>query len=196
MSAICTVSKNTDIQLHPAARFAYEWSQLYPRLISHGRAPNEPMTILSRTALHCVIQAGNEDSRSKSRTFLFYSPIWAALCWPSGHPPVGSRLIYETSNAVPTEKQIEIEAWCSALQPLLLSVQTSQIALLRDSLQSMMPQSVSKLLFDKSKISDTDICHWTGLARGTLIQQRARLANTLNQEPFDPVSFLSANWNL
>ncbi|HDT6077686.1 TPA: hypothetical protein QHC28_002279 [Aeromonas veronii bv. veronii] len=193
MSAICTISKNTIVKLHPAARSAYEWSQIYPRLISTHLLPAELKNILGRTVLRCVIQPKNEAQRSKTREVLFYAPVWVATYWQAGQPPVGSRVIYETGSTVPTDEQIEIEAWRSALLPLFLSVQSTQIALLRDSLQSMMPHSVCQRLFDKSKISDADICRWTGLSRGALIKQRACRADSNCDESVDLVSQLSAS---
>jgi len=104
-------------------------------------------------------------------------------------------VIYETGSTVPTDEQIEIEAWRSALLPLFLSVQPTRIALLRDSLQAMMPTAVAQSLFDKSKISDSDLCCWTGLSRGALIKQRARQAVASNNEAIDAASFLSASWD-
>lgn len=195
MSAICIVSKNTIVKLHPAARRAYEWSQLYPRMIALQQLPAELKNILGRTDLRCVIQSGKKELRPKSREFLFYTPVWAATYWPSGQPPVGSQVIYETGSTVPTDEQIEIEAWRSALLPLFLSVQPTRIALLRDSLQAMMPTAVAQSLFDKSKISDSDLCCWTGLSRGALIKQRARQDVASNNEAIDAASFLSASWD-
>lgn len=193
MPSICIAKHNTVIQLHPAARYAFKWSQIYPRLISTHLLPAELKNILGRTVLRCVIQPKNEAQRSKTREFLFYAPVWAATYWPAGQPPVGSRVIYETGSTVPTDEQIEIEAWRSALLPLFLSVQSTQIALLRDSLQSMMPHSVCQRLFDKSKISDADICRWTGLSRGALIKQRTNHSASHREELVDLVRLLSAS---
>lgn len=193
MPSICMVNKNTVIQLHPAARYAFEWSQLYPHWISPHLFPAELRNVLGRTDLRCVIQSGNKKQRPKTREFLFYAPIWAATYWASGLPPIGSRLIYETGGTVPTDEQIELASWSSALQPLLLSVKPTKIALLRDSLRSIMPHYVCQRLFDKSKISDADICRWTGLSRGALIKQRANHSASHREELVDLVGLLSAS---
>lgn len=194
MPSICIVKHNTVIQLHPAARDAFEWSQCFPRLIANHKSPLGFSAALSRLDLHCVMQQKNSNNkRSKNREFFFYSPIWATTFWLNGQPPSGTRLIYTTGNTTPTDEQIEFEAWGSALLPLFLSVQPTRIALLRDSLQAMMPTSVAQSLFDKSKISDTELCHWTGLSRAALIKQRTNHSASHREELVDLVGLLSAS---
>lgn len=68
---------------------------------------------------------------------------------------------------------------------------------LRDLFQAQLPSHMARWFFDKTRISDRDLCQWTGCSRGTLVQQRQRVAiNTQPNEPIsDPIELLNMDWS-
>lgn len=118
-----------------------------------------------------------------------------ARYWPGNQPPAGTLLLYDEESAAPSAEDIERSAWLSVLQLLVFSVNTNSVATLRDNLQELIPESVSRSLFWQKKVSNADLCRWTGLSRGTLIQQRQRIrADDTVAEPADPLALLASPW--
>ncbi len=189
------------INLHPAARAAYEWLETYPRLIDWNTLPSPLISALLAQPLQGVMRYdSNKTARGplkKTPTeFLFYAPIWLARYWPDSQPPEGTLLIHNDASSGHSSERIEKMAWVSALQLLVFSVDSNSIATIRDSLQELLPTSLSLELFGKGKISDADLCHWSGLSRGTLIQQRQRQrADTPLQKQESTLVQLAQPWN-
>ena len=188
------------ITLHPAARAAYEWLETYPRLVNWSTLPSSLVNPLLEQPLHGVMRSDTKTTvRGRIRKvpveFQFYAPLWPARYWPGSQAPSGTLLIYDDSSATRSFEEIEKVAWLSVLQLLVFSVDTNLIAALRDDLQELLPEPLSHSLFGKKKVSDADLCRWTGLSRGTLIQQRQRTrTGTPAPDPADPLARLAKPW--
>jgi hypothetical protein len=189
------------INLHPAARAAYEWLETYPRLIDWNTLPSPLISgLLSQPLLgvmrYDTTQTARGTTKKTPTEFLFYAPIWLARYWPDSQPPEGSLLIHDDESSDHSNERIEKAAWVSALQLMVFSVDSNSIATIRDSLQKQLPTSVSLELFGKGKISDADLCHWSGLSRGTLIQQRQRQRADISlQKQESTLVQLAQPWN-
>lgn len=188
--------------LLPAARAAYEWLEAYPRLIDWSALPACFTDALLVQPLQGVMRYKMKTSekgttRKIPLEFQLYAPLWPARYWPGNQPPAGTLLLYDEESAAPSAEDIERSAWLSVLQLLVFSVNTNSVATLRDNLQELIPESVSRSLFGKKKVSDADLCRWTGLSRGTLIQQRQRIRadDTVAPEPADPLALLASPWS-
>ncbi len=188
--------------LHPAARAAYEWLERYPRLVDWSALPACFTDALLVQPLQGVMRYKMKTSekgttRKIPLEFQLYAPLWPARYWPSNQPPAGTLLLYDEESALPSTEDIERSAWLSVLQLLVLSVNTNSVATLRDNLQELLPEPVLHSLFGKKKVSDADLCCWTGLSRGTLIQQRQRMRpdDTVAAEPADPLALLARPWS-
>ena len=188
--------------LHPAARAAYEWLEAYPRLIDWSALPACFTDALLVQPLQGVMRYKMKTSekgttRKIPLEFQLYAPLWPARYWPGNQPLAGTLLLYDEESAAPSAEDIERSAWLSVLQLLVFSVNTNSVATLRDNLQELIPESVSRSLFGKKKVSDADLCRWTGLSRGTLIQQRQRIRadDTVAPEPADPLALLASPWS-
>lgn len=202
MPVLSHVQPGLSITLHPAARAAYEWLETYPRLIDWSTLPSGLINALLEQPLHGVMRSDVQTTatgrtRKVPAEFQFYAPLWPARYWPDSRPPAGTLLIYEDSSNPLPQEEIEKAAWLSVLQLLVFSVDTKLIATLRDDLQSLLPTTLSHSLFGKQKVSDADVRRWTGLSRGTLIQQRQRTrAETTVPTPADPLARLAKPWKL
>lgn len=202
LSSVSLARPDLIISLHPAARAAYEWLEAYPRLIDWNTLPSPLIDALLVQPLNGVMRYKVKTS-SRGRVtkipteFQFYAPLWPARYWPGNQPPAGTLLLYDEESAAPSAEDIERSAWLSVLQLLVFSVNTNSVATLRDNLQELIPESVSRSLFGKKKVSDADLCRWTGLSRGTLIQQRQRIRadDTVVPEPADPLALLARPWS-
>lgn len=200
MPAISHCQPGLSITLHPAARAAYEWLETYPRLIDWSALPSGLINALLEQPLHGVMRF-DAQTTATGRTkkvpaeFQFYAPLWPARYWPDSRPPAGTLLIYEDSSNTLPQEEIEKAAWLSVLQLLVFSVDAKLIATLRDDLQSLLPTSLSHSLFGKQRVSDADVRRWTGLSRGTLIQQRQRTrVETTVLDPADLLARLAKPW--
>ena len=188
------------INLHPAARAAYEWLETYPRLLDWNSLPSPLISALLAQPLQGVMRYDSHKTargtlRKNPTEFLFYAPIWLARYWPDSQPPAGTLLIHNDASSDHSSEHIEKAAWVSALQLLVFSVDSNSIATIRDSLQELLPTSLSLELFGKGRITDADLCRWTGLRRGTLIQQRQRLStNHATQEQASSLAQLAKPW--
>lgn len=200
MPALSHSQPGLNVTLHPAARAAYEWLETYPRLIDWSTLPSGLINALLEQPLHGVMRSDVQTTatgrtRKVPAEFQFYAPLWPARYWPDNRPPAGTLLIYEDSSATLSLEHIEKAAWLSVLQLLVFSVDTKLIATLRDDLQSLLPTSLSHTLFGKQRVSDADVCRWTRMSRGTLIQQRQRTrVNTTVPSPADPLARLAKPW--
>ena len=202
LSSVSLARPGLIFSLHPAARAAYEWLEAYPRLIDWNTLPSPLIDALLVQPLNGVMRYKVKTS-SRGRVtkipteFQFYAPLWPARYWPGNQPPAGTLLLYDEESAAPSAEDIERSAWLSVLQLLVFSVNTNSVATLRDNLQELIPESVSRSLFGKKKVSDADLCRWTGLSRGTLIQQRQRIRadDTVAPEPADPLALLASPWS-
>ena len=189
------------INLHPAALAAYEWLETYPRLLDWNSLPSPLISALLAQPLQGVMRYDTKPTargniKKTPTEFLFYAPIWHARYWPDSHPPEGTLLIHDDGSSDHSSEHIEKTAWVSALQLLVFSVDSNSIATMRDSLQELLPTSLSLELFGKGKITDADLCRWSGLSRGTLIQQRQRQrTDTTLQKQESILVQLAQPWN-
>lgn len=189
------------ISLHPAARAAYAWLETYPRLIDWGTLPTPLIDALLVQPLQGVMRYETKTTakgciRKNPTEFQFYAPLWAARYWPGSMPPAGTLLIHDDASADRSNAEIEQAAWLSVLQLLVFSVDANAVATLRDNLQELMPEPLSRSLFGKKRVSYADLCRWTGLSRGTLTQQLKRLRpNSSAMEPADLLAFLAKPWS-
>ncbi len=202
MPALSHSQPGLSITLHPAARAAYEWLETYPRLIDWSTLPSGLINALLEQPLHGVMRSDVQTTatgrtRKVPAEFQFYAPLWPARYWPDSQPPAGTLLIYEDSSNTLPQEEIEKVAWLSVLQLLVFSVDANSIATLRDGLHELLPKPLSLSLFGKKTVSDVDLCRWTGLSRGTLIQQRQRIrSETAVLKPADPLAMLVKPWSL
>lgn len=201
MHAVSLARPDLIISLHPVARGAYEWLEAYPRLIDWSTLPSplidallvQPLQGVMRYEMKTTAKGG---VRKNPTEFQFYAPLWAARYWPGSKPPPGTLLIHDDASADRSNDEIEQAAWLSVLQLLVFSVDENAVATLRDNLQELMPEPLSRSLFGKKRVSDADLCRWTGLSRGTLIQQRQRLRpDAAAMEPADLLAFLAKPWS-
>jgi len=199
--ALSHAKSSLTISLHPAARDAYDWLVTYPRLIDWSALPSPLIDALVVQPLHGVMRYEMKTS-SRGRVtqtpteFQFYAPLWPARYWSNSQPPAGTLLIHDDASADSSIDEIEKAAWLSVLQLLLFSVDSNSIAKLRDNLQELLPEQLSRSLFGKKKVSDADLCRWTGLSRSALIQQRQRFrreATILESE--NPLARLAKPWS-
>ncbi|WP_350996490.1 hypothetical protein [Shewanella sp. TB7-MNA-CIBAN-0143] len=203
MTEICTVfnaRSGIKVTLHPLAIPAYDWLTILPKLIDWNTLPasftasllSEPL----RGVMHYESTEKNRKIRHKPTKFSLYAPLWPALYWPANHPPDSTILIHNSATNQPDDQDIERAAWLSVLSLMMFSVDRRSIAELRDSLQTQLPEHLSRTLFNKKKISDADLCRWTGLTRGTLIQQRQRgKSTTTTVTTIDPLEALAQPWS-
>jgi len=178
---MCIVSRakpGLAVDIHPAARLAYDWLAAYPKLVEWQCLPSPLTSALLNTPLFGVMTYQTiSGSRRKPTEFLLYSPLWPARYWMSKQIPEGTLLIHEENSpdlSAQSFANIEKQAWLSVLQLLVFSVDASAIASLRGNLKQLLPPALSQELLGKVGISDSDLCSWTGLSRGTLVQQRSR----------------------
>lgn len=202
MPSISLAKPGLNISLHPSARAAYEWLENYPRLIDWSALPFTFTNALLTQHIQGVMQykKGTEKEGRTGRripiAFQFYAPLWPARYWPNGQPPTGTVLIHDDESINISSEEIEKAAWLSVLQLLVFSVNANEIATLRDSLQKWLPEPLSYSLFGKMRMSDNELCLWTGLSRGTLVQQRKRLRPTTeSEESVSPLAILARPWN-
>lgn len=173
MPAIDLASSSIHLELHPAARAAYEWCTHYPRWINWSNLPKPMATELSQEPLRGIMldsPAAPNDPKS-TRTFQLFAPLWTIQLWSTAQPPDGTILIDYRAIKM-TDEQIEHAAWLSALSSLLGSVNPLQISEIRDSLAAHMPIHTHREILQTKTLNDPMLCRWTGLSRGTLLHQR------------------------
>ncbi|MBO1520695.1 hypothetical protein [Oceanisphaera pacifica] len=175
MPAAVFVNRNIHVELHPAARSAYEWCMQYPQRISWSDLPQPIITGLSKEPLRGVMikEEGTKKDNKSARHFMLYSPLWSIQLWPSTRPPNGTLLVSLSPQEI-SDEEVETAAWLSALSPLLLSVDHHQTAEIRDALVAHMPVKVHQKLLRAKVLSDPMLCRWLNISRGTLVQQRQR----------------------
>lgn len=168
-------NSNTLIDLHPAAKEAYRWLNRYPFLIDFKQLPEGLQDILSRESLLTVINDSKEAKEAKQlkkqKHFYIYAPLWPIRFWQNNQPPIGTQLI---QSAPLSDEEIERAAWLSVLKPFFLSIDVSKLSGIRESLCEHMPEYLQNAFFSSSKISDKQLCTWTGVSRGALVQQRQK----------------------
>ena len=184
--------------IHPLAHAAYQWILTYPRFVSWKNLPGGLTSQLLRQPLQGVMfyQQG-KNKKMRPTEFLLFSPLWPALYWEAPYPPEGTLLIHNTPSHVSNDADIEQQAWASALSLLVMSIDSRELAALRESFQAQLPRHMAQYFFDKSQVSDADLCLWTGCSRGTLVQQRRRaVSNTPVANPLaDPIALLDTDWS-
>ncbi|WP_344963857.1 hypothetical protein [Oceanisphaera sediminis] len=168
MLAAVFINRNIHVELHPAARSAYEWCMQYPQWISWSDLPQPIITGLSKEPLRGVMIKEDESDEGKKskRHFQLYSPLWSTQLWPSSRPPHKTLLVSLTPKEI-SDEEVETAAWLSVLSPLLLSVNSHQIAEIRDALAAYMPVKVHQKLLGAKMLSDPMLCRWLGCS-GTL----------------------------
>ncbi|MFB2659111.1 hypothetical protein, partial [Shewanella xiamenensis] len=120
-------------------------------------------------------KASINKTKHHTRTFQFYSPIWAALFWENGRPPEGTLLVLETNTQDQlTPESVEKKAWLSLLQLLSLSINSKYVAAFIDDWRQGLPEQFSRELFGKNTLPDQLFCDLLSISRGTLVQQRQR----------------------
>lgn len=175
MPAAVFINRNIHVELHPAAKAAYEWCMQYPQLISWSDLPQPIIIGLSKEPLRGVMTGKDksDDGKKSERHFKLYSPLWSIQLWPSSRPPDKTLLVSLTPKEI-SDEEVETAAWLSALNPLLLSVNHHKVAEIRDALAAHMPVKVHQKLLGAKMLSDPMMCRWLGISRGTLVQQRQR----------------------
>ncbi len=179
MYLTCNASPDIVLKIHDKAIAAYKWMAEYPPLINWVNLPSPISSALLAQPLRGVLDpvAGSK----KAKIFYLYAPLWPAKYWSQSQIPSNTLLIYPKDESDLSDTRIESDAWASVLQMLFLSVDVQAIAPLRDGLQQLLPEWLSHELFGKKKLTDADVCRWTGLNRSTLTQQRRTLAANLGQ---------------
>ncbi|MFH7588014.1 hypothetical protein [Oceanimonas smirnovii] len=175
MPAAVFINRNIQVELHPAARPAYEWCMQYPQWINWKELPQPLIAGLSKEPLRGVMIKEDEPDEGKKseRHFQLYSPLWSTQLWPSSRPPDKTLLVSLTPKEI-SDEDVETAAWLSALSPLLLSINHHKVAEIRDALAAHMPVKVHQKLLGAKMLSDPMMCRWLGISRGTLVQQRQR----------------------
>lgn len=137
---------STRIELHPAAREAYEWAVNFPRWVNFSALPETVILELSRQPLHGVMKREENPSAppKEIKTFQFYSPLWVPQLWLDERPPVGTLLIHCATEDIKTH-EISKMAWVSNLSYLINAVDPSKISELRGSLVAHMPTDLHKV---------------------------------------------------
>lgn len=203
MSEVMTISRahsSLNVSIHPLARDAFEWVHAYPKLISWKSLPSNLPYQLLQQPLQGVMQfqQGKSNGKNRPSSFQLYAPLWPALYWEDNRPPAGTLLIHNKSSNLPSNEDIERQAWTSALSLLFMSVDSGELATLREHFQSLLPRGIALNVFGKAQITDMDICKWTGCNRSTLVQQRRRAKKSSTQTEIaikDPIALLSADWS-
>ncbi len=164
------------VGLHPAARAAFEWSTLYPRWIDRTGLTAPLIYELSRQPLFGILtpDTDNKNSKTKKQNFQLFSPLSGAQLWEESQPPLRTLLICYQPGEI-DDKAIEKEAWLSVLGYLIHSVDPHKISTIRDELADQMPVSLHKELLGTKTLNDRLLSQLTGMARGTLGQQRKKL---------------------
>ena len=184
--------------IHPLAHAAYQWILTYPRLVSWKNLPSGLTSQLLRQPLQGVMfyQQG-KNRKMRPTEFLLFAPLWPALYWEAPYPPEGTLLIHNTSSHVPKDEDIEQQAWASALSLLAMSVDSGELATLREHFHAQLPRHTALLFFGKARVTDMDLCQWTACSRGTLVQQRRRAATNMQVSGSiaDPIALLNADWS-
>lgn len=177
MPPIFYANANLKINLHPAAQTAYEWLENYPLLVDWQSLPVTLTNAMQREPLRGVmeyqISTTNRGTKKIPSRFLFFAPLWPARHWLNNELPEGVMLI-DDETMHDKKEQIEAAAWISVLQLFIHSVDVKSISSLRENFQEWLPPKLANELFNKKKVTDNDIKIWTGISRGTLIQQRQR----------------------
>lgn len=175
MPAIVKVRSSDHVELHPAARAAYEWCTIYPRWVNASVLPEPLISELSRETLHAVILGEEEDDTSKKkkspRTFQLFAPLWPVLIWPSHRPPNGTQLISYLEHHI-TTSEIEKAAWRSVISSLIQSVDPDRLSEIRDTLAAHMSEDLHQEFLGADKLTDRMLAAWTGRAHNTLMTQR------------------------
>ncbi len=187
-------NSNTIISLHPSAKDAYLWINRYPFLFNFNALSGTLQDILSREMLLTVINDTREAKKHKKQKHLYvYAPLWPILFWQNNQPPIGTVLV---QSGPLSDEEIERAAWLSVLTPLFLSIDASKLSEIRESLCDHMPEHLQDPLFSTSKISDKQLCSWTGVSRGTLVQQRQKHRQKSPAPPSteDVIAILSQPW--
>jgi hypothetical protein len=179
MTGVTTAKASLQFTVHPAALAAYDWLHQYPQLIDWSELPSSLLHHLMTQPLFGIMSY-DMSSQTKGNTgkqkriFQLYAPLWQLRIWSSDRPPEGTLLIYSNANEM-SEQSIELSAWLSVISYLLQSVDSKRLALIRDSLHSSMPAQLHFDLLGTNKLSDSQLCRWTHMTRGTLVQQRSKL---------------------
>ena len=203
MNAFMTVSQpHPDLifSIHPLAHTAYEWVLSFPTLIEWHNLPTQLTNQLLRQPLQGIMRYRQQGKRDVMRPveFQLFAPLWPALYWDTHHPPAETLLIHNTSSHFPDDEDIEQQAWASVMGLLALSINSGELASLREHFQTQLPHHVAQHFFGKDAITDADLTKWTGFSRGTLVQQRQRAAiKTQNTASIsDPIALLNTDWSL
>ncbi|MGU5545221.1 hypothetical protein ACV1CV_12665 [Aeromonas veronii] len=186
--------------IHPLAHGAYQWVLSYPRLISWQHLPSALIRQLGQQPLQGLMRyqaSSKAGGKMRPAEFQLFAPLWPAVYWDDPNPPDGTLLIHNDASHQPSDDEIETQAWASALTLLVTSTDSRELSSLRDLFQAQLPSHMARWFFDKTRISDRDLCQWTGCSRGTLVQQRQRVAiNTQPNEPIsDPIELLNMDWS-
>lgn len=198
MYFVTSSKASTRIELHPAAREAYEWTVNFPRWVNFSALPENLILELSRQPLHGVMKREENPSAppKEIKTFQFYSPLWVPQLWLDDHPPVGTLLIHCGTEDIKTH-EITKAAWVSTLSYLINAVDPSKISEIRGSFVAHMPVNVHKELLKSKTLSDSMLCKWLGISRGTLVHQRKQ-KRTINTPtlapPLDVITALNKEW--
>ncbi|ABK48581.1 MULTISPECIES: hypothetical protein [unclassified Shewanella] len=176
---ILKLQKKHQVNLHPAARKAFDVMQSLPGLCNLHALPAIIRSEFASQTIYCLEYIDSKASSNKAkyytRTFQFYSPIWAALFWENGRPPEGTLLVLETNTQGQlTPESVEKKAWLSLLQVLCLSINSKYVAAFIDDWRQGLPEQFSRELFGKDTLPDQLFCDLLSISRGTLVQQRQR----------------------
>lgn len=183
MVTVTHATASSRIEIHPAARSAYEWTINFPHWMSFYNMPKPLLFELSRQPLHGVAKRDPNIIRRKKSNFTFqlYSPLWTTQLWPEQRLPVGTRLIHSDTDEM-TDAEIEKAAWVSTLSYLVNAIEPNRISEIRDTLSENMPAPLHYDLLKSKALTDPMLCGWTGLARGTLVYQRKQKKEREMQE--------------
>ncbi|MGR6504107.1 hypothetical protein [Shewanella sp. Koi 1] len=176
---ILKLQKKHQVNLHPAAKKAFDVIQSLPGLCNLHALPAIIRSEFASQTIYCLELKDSKASINKAnhhtRTFQFYSPIWAALFWENGRPPEGTLLVLETNTQDQlTPESVEKKAWLSLLQLLSLSINSKYVSAFIDDWRQGLPEQFSRELFGKNTLPDQLFCDLLSILRGTLVQQRQR----------------------
>lgn len=199
MYCVTSSKASTRIELHPAAREAYEWTANFPRWVNFSALPETLIFELSRQPLHGVMKREKDSSTTSNKisTFQLYSPLWIPQLWVDERPPVGTLLIHCETTEIKNH-EIEKAAWVSTLSYLINAVDPSKTSEIRDTLVAHMPTNLHRELLKSKTLTDPMLCKWLGISRGTLVRQR-KLKLALNAPtlapPLDVITALNKEWS-
>ena len=191
--------KQLSVELHPAARDAYDWFESLPKLIHWPKIPSPLQKhIYLPSTLKGVLETRDKliakNKKITTNHFQIYSEIWLLRYWELAEIPEGTVLVYPDKNIQLKKETIEQEAWLSVLKFLFFSVNPSQLGIVRDISNQFMPENIIKALLGTTKLTDKHLMNWTGCSRRTLINHRANRSSPEIPKEINPIEFLSQSW--